>query len=348
MRTWRIVLTPRSSFSRFPSSETLFGAICWGIKRIHGEEKLFQVIKAASESPIFILSSSFPYLCSSKIEVAFYPKPLIFDLQKEQNLKCSKKETIEIAEKSKVFKKFEYLSEFLFQEALEGMGAGELFEKYLKGDIQGIPDENRRLLVKKEEAEPFRVSFLQKRNIQKNSIDRLTMSTQGAGQTFYEEEFFFNSSFRLHFLISCNDLEWLKPVFRYLEDKGIGGNRSTGKNLFKIDIAQEVKFKNYDSLKFVTLSKYIPLPGEIRVESEALAYDIIPYRGKVESEAEFKGTDIWKSRVFYTKEGSTFEANEKRLFYGQLVEVKDIEGTKIYQNGIAFPVFGKFGGENAS
>ena len=73
-------------------------------------------------------------------------------------------------------------------------------------------------------------------------------------------------------------------------------------------------------------------------------YEIFPYRSKVDSEAEFKGEDIWKSRVMYLKEGSCFEAKERKPFYGQCPVVKEIDGQKIKQYGFAFPVFGNIGG----
>jgi hypothetical protein len=44
------------------------------------------------------------------------------------------------------------------------------------------------------------------------------------------------------------------------------------------------------------------------------------------------------------KEGSIFEVKERKEFYAKVPVVKEIEGQKIYQNGIAFPVFGNFGG----
>ena len=52
-------------------------------------------------------------------------------------------------------------------------------------------------------------------------------------------------------------------------------------------------------------------------------YEIFPYRSKVDSEAEFKGEDIWKLKVMYLKEGSCFEAKEYKPFYGQCPVVKN-------------------------
>jgi CRISPR-associated protein Csm4 len=166
------------------------------------------------------------------------------------------------------------------------------------------------------------------------------MSTGEEGQTFYQEEYFSSPAFKLHFLIKMDNIESFKPVFRYLEDKGIGGNRSVGKGRFKIEILNTISAGNDTACNFITLSRYIPDIAEIN----PMYYEICPYRSKVDSEAEFKGEDIWKSRVMYLKEGSCFEANERKPFYGLCPVVKEIGGQKIRQYGFAFPVFGNIGG----
>jgi CRISPR-associated protein Csm4 len=181
--------------------------------------------------------------------------------------------------------------------------------------------------------------------VQKNSIDRLTMSTGGEGQTFYQQEIYTSGIFNLYFLVMTDVIEFLSPVFKYLEDKGIGGNRSTGKGRFKISIGREKELPNISNSKsFVSLSRYIPYTNEIEWESSRNFYEIFPYRSKVESDGEFKGEDVWKSRVMYLKEGSCLEAKIKKSFFGRTPIVKEIEGQNIYQNGLALPVFGNFGG----
>jgi hypothetical protein len=64
----------------------------------------------------------------------------------------------------------------------------------------------------------------------------------------------------------------------------------------------------------------------------------------VESDGEFKGQDVWKSRVMYLKEGACLEAKNIKEFYGRSPVVKEIGGYMIYQNGMTLPVFGNFGG----
>ncbi len=348
-------LTPFTGFQSFPASDTLFGAVCWGIKRLYGEEKLLTMLQEfSSNKPAFVLSSAFPLLQNEQgTSVAFYPKPInaglsandIREIAKNAKEKNIKKVMVETITKYKRFKKAEYLSENLFNDAVSGMTEKQLFEAYISGKIISIKsmllrDSEYESIFTKSESRVYKSA-----TVQKNSIDRLTMSTGKEGQTFYQQEIYTSNIFNLHFWVMTDDIEFLLPVFKYLEDKGIGGNRSTGKGRFKISIAGEKVLPEINKSKsFVSLSRYIPSTDEIEWESNRNFYEVFPYRSKVESDGEFKGEDVWKSKVMYLKEGSCLEVRDKKDFFGRTPVVKEIEGQNIYQNGLALPVFGNFGG----
>lgn len=348
MKTYQIKLAPLSSFQDIPKSDTLFGAICWGIKRIYNESKLIDILGDFQENPSFILSSAFPYIeYGGESNVSFYPKLVTIGLTNSDinELAETKLEKVEVITQYKKFKKAEYVSLSIFEKMLNGISEKDIFQEYNR---KGIKLEWKLLMTEKEHTDFFRTSTstptLKNELVQKNAIDRLTMSTGEEGQTFYQEEYFSSDTFKLHFLLKTDEIDFLKPVFRYLEDKGIGGNRSTGKGRFKIDIIGEMTLPDVDnSQTFVSLSRFIPFGTEINLLSEITCYEIFPYRSKVDSEAEFKGEDIWKTRVMYLKEGSLLEAIERKEFYGRVPVVKEIGDNKIYQNGLAFPAFGKFG-----
>lgn len=346
MKTYQIKLTPLSPFQGIPKSDTLFGAICWGIKRIYNESKLIDILDDFQEAPKFILSSAFPYIeYDVKTNVSFCPRPVTIGLTSSDinELAETKKEKVEVITQYKKFKKAEYVSLSIFEKLLKGVSEKDLFQEY---HGEGIKLEGKMLMNEEEHTDFFQPSkpTLKTELVQKNSIDRLTMSTGGEGQTFYQEEYYSSSTFKLHFLLKTDEIDFLKPVFRYLEDKGIGGNRSTGKGRFKIDIIGEMTLPDVDnSQAFVSLSRFIPFGTEINLLSKTNCYEIFPYRSKVDSEAEFKGEDIWKARVMYLKEGSCLEAIERKEFYGRVPVVKEIMENKIYQNGLALPAFGKFG-----
>lgn len=354
MKTYAVKLIPVSAFQSFPSSDTLFGAICWGIKRLYGNDKLQEILRQLDTvSPPFVLSSAYPLLENGgNVSVPCYPKPIsaglktadIEDIAKKIKGKDYKCAVVDVITKHKKFKKAEYISASLFLDMINGIGERSLFERYQK-DITHVGSilmhiEEYNSIWKDSIHPPFRIA-----TVQKNSIDRLTMSTGGEGQTFYQSEISASEIFKLYFMIKTYDIDFLIPVFKYLEDKGIGGNRSTGKGRFKIELIGEKIFPDISTTKtFISLSRFIPSNKEINWESNNNYYEIFPYRSKVESEGEFKGEDVWKDKVMYLKEGSVLDARTLKPFYGQCPVVKEIEGQKIRQNGLTFPVSGSFGG----
>ena len=345
MKIYQIKLTPVSSFQGFPASDTLFGAVCWGIKRIYNEPKLTDTLQSFQNNPKFIISSSFPYIEYNSNNLPFYPKPITAGLSASviEEMAKTKKEKVDVITKYKKFKKAEYVSMSIFARILKGVSEKALFQEYFNG---GIKLDGKMITGKKEYEDIIKTAkpSVKTEQIQKNSIDRLTMSTGEEGETFYQQEYFTSPAFKLHFLIKTDNIDFFKPVFRYLEDKGIGGNRSTGKGRFKIEVLNEITIGDNSLRNFITLSRYIPDVSEINCNSQSMYYEIFPWRSKIDSEYEFKGDDIWKVRVMYLKEGSCLEAKTRKEFYGRMPIVKEIKEQKIYQNGIAFPVFGNFGG----
>lgn len=342
MKTCQFKLTPISSFHGFPSSDTLFGAICWGIKRVYNESRLLEILKDYESSPVFIITSTFPYLEFQNYSLPFYPRPIFPGLSATDIKEISgddKKEKTRVITEYKKFKKAEYVSDSIFKKILNGVSEKELFDEYIKKHLIMIKkmllttDEANKIL--KEERQTYCSEM-----VQKNAIDRLSMSTGEEGQTFYQGEYFVSSIFKLHFLVKTEKINFFNQIFRYLEDKGIGGNRSTGKGRFKIEFIKELEIGKDSLNKFITLSRYIPQKSEV----SPVFYEVFACRSKVDSDGEFKGEDVWKARVMYFKEGSIFTAKERREFYGRAPVVKRIDGQKIYQNGFAFPVFGNIGG----
>lgn len=356
MITYQVKLTPKSQFHAIPTSDTLFGALCWGIKRLYDEDKLQQILaQFDTNSPSFILSSAFPFIENRQgVTTAFFPKPVSIGLKasdiegianklSENNFK---KAQVKAITGYKKFKKYEYVSEAISGELLETKSERDIFEEYL---ITNEIKSSGNVLMKKSEHDSFfegkEHDIMKVSTVQKNSIDRLTMSTGEEGQTFYQQEIYTSEIFRLHFLIKTSDIEFLLPVFKYLEDKGIGGNRSTGKGRFKIEMIGEKSLADGNRKTFVSLSRFIPISSELNWQSERTCYEVFPYRSKIDSEGDLmdENENFWKNRVMYLKEGSVLEANENKAYYGQCPMVKETHGKKIKQNGLTFPLFGSFG-----
>lgn len=350
MKTYIVKLSPESAFHALPSSDTLFGALCWSIRRLCGNERLKEVLTEIDNNPLFVLSSAFPILeVKGSDALYFLPKPVttgitVYDVEAIAGRNNKKVQVIVITEYKK-YKKAEYVSESIFLDVQKGASDRSVFEQYMKENIVLFSN----ILMTKDEynlidahlkIKPFISSV-----VQKNAIDRLSMSTGEEGQTFYQQEIYASKIFGLYFLMKTSNVSFFTPLLRYLEDKGIGGNRSTGKGRFKIKVIGEKSLPDSADVKtFLNLSRFIPSNGDIDLNSHRNCYEVFPYRSKVDSEYEFKGDDVWKDRVMYLKEGSVLVANEKKPFYGRCPIVKEIDGQKVRQNGMALPVFGKFGG----
>lgn len=336
MKEYIIHLEPQSSFETTLHSDTLFGAICWGIRMLFGENKLLETLEAFSTDPPFFLSSAFPF----RKNRYFLPMPVMepiahavleqfLDKEKtERSYHSTKTGKIEIIDKYKLFNKISHIEAPYFKKFLKAQNQAELFQDYMDNMLKE-PD------------------FSLMHTVQKNSLDRLTLSTGGSGNTFYASETSYREKYGLFFLLRCRDIEdTIMPVLRFLEDSGLGANARTGKNWFKIArIDEQSLFGNDDGDEdsFVTLSRYIK---NETLDIGKSYYKTVSVRSKVESRLEFAGEDIWKSRVTYVCAGSVITPLNKSNCYGRLAPVKTIHGKTIYQYGFAFPVWIKSGGKN--
>src|SRR3989339_1226010 len=138
MKIWQVKLTPLSPFQSMLTSDTLFGAICWGIKRIYNETRLATILENYQEKPEFILSSSFPYIECNNNNIFFFPKPITPGLSASDicEMAQTKKEKVEIITKYKKFKKTEYISFVLFNRLLNNVSEKTLFKEYHSDEVK--------------------------------------------------------------------------------------------------------------------------------------------------------------------------------------------------------------------
>ena len=313
MKLYKIDITPLSLFKDIPSSYTIFGAISWAYSLIYGEEKLQKILSDFEKGDIlFLISSIFP----RENEKYYFPKP---------NLKAKREKNTDIDYKK--LKKVSYINFETLKKVLDGEISTELeLHKHLNNLLKGQS-------LKK-------VSLASKDSIPHASIDRLYGTTEGSGQLFFEEVATISEGF---FLIAMKEeiKAELESVFRLLQDIGLGGNRSIGygKVVFgKFEPFTELeKYFLQKTDKFLTLAPTIPEPKTYDLKNSH--YDYFTFRGAIDNNYDFKGTDIWKEKVIYLKEGSTLKVKRPKEFYGQFYLAKDINGKKIFQYGLAFPLF---------
>jgi CRISPR-associated protein Csm4 len=371
MDTYKVCLKPKGAITNYPPSDTLFGAIMWGIREVLGDTKLNNYKERfLADKPPFILSSSFPMI-KNETELSFLPKPIqaplraeeIEDIVRVKVKTYSKRHLIGTIESYKRFRKAKFVSFGVADKLLNGLSEFDLFSKHLTkniilhsiGETETIDygDEVKLfggLLLLRDEFDAVSNKLDKKLTergiIVRNTIDRFSGST-GEGQLFYTEEIFVaKPQFLLYFLIRTEEkeIETILPALKYLEDTGIGRDRAVGRNQFEISEPTKVDLNlNAEGDRFVCLSRYIPKEDEVVLPPQT-PFELISIHSKVESRREFKGKDIWKKHFFYFTEGSTLEAKERKEFYGLTPVAKKLKGQTIIQNGLCLPIFGKIGG----
>lgn len=368
MKTYGIYLKPKGSLFCPINSDTLFGALCWSIREIYGTTELEKTLSKFQENPIFIVSSALPYLHRDGRKARFFPKPLLPGLTSIQidRLALESKEVkrraiAELLEKEKLVKSVAYISERLFEEIIKEEANTQAILKRLV--VRGVKDEDiekigNALITKGErilidpKAE-WRI-FWREIDLQRNEIDRVTGST-AEGRLFFDKETIFDRDIGgMWFILRTDDLDYIKPLLRYLEDTGIGGERTVGKGHFAIplDEIREVDIPDggTDANCFITLSRYIPLNGECAFDKKPLSYALSTIRPKHESRLSGINHRIYKKMLRVFEPGSILPIQNRKGngYYGQIVPVgvnAEKAGWNVWHNGMAIPAFAKIRGD---
>ena len=319
MRELIVRIAPKSIF-RPLHSDTLFGAICFAIDQIHGDDVMTKTIEKFKSTPPFLISSTYPYIKSDNITsdnaksdngiVYFLPKP-ITDIEKIDNYNI---------DSSKILKSVKYVSMDVFNDWING----NIDNTYILKNINKYNVKSG-LLFPKEKKLKFSIKNL---DVPRNQINRLSNIS---------DIYYFNGysckNVGLFFMIRFYDEEYdtlLRGALKFLRDRGFGKDISSGNGKFEIEEFSENKIleppKNQKC--FITLSRYIPSLDEINALKirKNLFYEIYIKRGR-----SFNGR--LKKQTFFFIEGSTFP-NLKDTPYGRILHVQD----KSVEYGFAFSV----------
>ncbi len=329
MKTYLIKLDTKSSFSSIPNNQVLFGAICWAIKDLYGKEKLESMLENLSNNP-FVLSNVYPKNLLPKFNIDY---KLLNQENINELLKKHQDKKGLIFTNIKKYNKARYFSRGVVKELLSNTLDKTTFledilvktsKKYqFDKDVISIIDEN----ISENEMKTV--------HEMRNSLNRMTHSTSGTdeddkGRLFYANRTFTDQA-SFEFYLQTHNIDFFIPIFKYLSDTGIGKDKSVGFNQFHFSLIDEIRFENNTNYKYL-ISNMIPLKNEIDFRESY--YDLKSSIGKVESRDYFLGEDILKREIVYITEGSVLKVNEEKSFYGDLPVVKEINGIKIYQNGL--------------
>jgi CRISPR-associated protein Csm4 len=364
MSTYAVYLYPRGPLASPLSSETLFGAVCWGIQTLSGD--VGQLL-AGFVPPLFAFSAAFPMLSIGKNHLRFYPRPITFEASPAIVRKVAtvyaaqhgctlKAAQVKVAETIKRdLKPVNYLSESLLIRVVSGQFTVEQWLLAMlnesKKDIVRVgnllltSDEYNRWPQKAERDVPLTRSTPRLHN----QIDRVAGATV-EGLLFYQNEINFGPGAGLWAALRASQQNvdsLVRPALRYLQDTGFGANRSVGQGHFDIMLEPLTTLPDGGSQAngFMTLSRYLPAPGEV-TEDAPLAYKLITLRGKRES--RFPQPDqgmatppIFKRSLRVFEPGSVFPLTQRREVYGRLAEAIPAENNAgpTFQSGLALPIF---------
>ncbi len=314
----RATFKPLSPFKYFPESFTLFGAICWGIRILYGEEELENMLSEFMGSPPFIVSS--PILI--KENQMFFPKPILKqgwgDVSSAEEYK-NRKEA----------KKLKYISETALKKVLDGEVRTE---KELWDFVKGEKDKNK--------------SRIETVAVPHASINRITWTTEG-GELYNEESTYISGKFAV--LIKFYDVSYEEKVKASLRFVQLGGNKSTGMGACEVEFTEERGWINQylepTQKGFITLS---PLLYEETLDLGKSYYDVFTFMAPIDNYYATVSPAIWKKKFMFISKGSYLAVKEPRNFHGCVKEalVNNQSSKKVYQYGFAFPLFTRWSYED--
>ncbi len=357
MRTWAIYLWPRGP-SRPIYSDTLFGAMCWAWRAVHGAPSLRQFLAGAAETPPFVTSSAFPAIRTGQGVLRTFPAPLVMRPEVSPRTGAGDRaagrqqirEECREGQAAREFATVPHVSEGILQDVAAGAQIEDLRqrlasptdrEKMVTAGVLARPEEWGTI------PEDIRGRPLwREADVLRNQTDRVAGATAG-GMLFSVPGRFYARGVGLWFALRADTLDPFVPCLRYLADTGIGGKRSVGWGHFAIPIPEihEITLPKAQAPgRFVVLSRYSPEPGEIVAEHPHSSYRMVPWFPKHEARGAAPAMPVFKGRMWVMAEGSVLvPRNLGREVYGRCTRTADQSGSpgtySVFQNGATIPVF---------
>lgn len=301
-------------------SDTLFSAICNSYRLLYGKKDLEDFIKDAKTN----LKISSAFLEVNGIKTFPLPMNINWGRYVYKNGKVNEELFKKINKESdllKKLKKVKFVSEEIF---------GDI-QKYIDNIENHINDIHIKqgILFSEKEFNKINNDFKDIKFYKETETPRVTLDRKtSSSNIYYFGEVKFAEKCNLFFLIGYNgNLDKIKSAVRLLGDEGIGGDRSSGRGLFKVEFANnDFSFSNNGN-KYVSLSLVYPKKEEVK---NAKFYDLIARRGFVYS-IEERSARRKSIRMF--AEGSVFSNKVE----GEIKDVS-INSSKheVYRFGKAF------------
>ena len=361
MNTYAVYFKPRGALASWPlASDTLFGAVCWGVRMLGlmDDDQLTAWLESQRESPLFAFSHAFPAYLKGGSPLRLYPRPATFQStfadfdalalewqkQKGGTLKTAK---AKLAEAGKSFKRLGYVSEGTLAEIIAGRLKPVDGLQAMLFDTSAVTAKAGTLCTKSE-AKQLPEKLFQSEAMQHNQIDRMAGATV-EGALYYRDETFFAPGAGLWALLRAEpaDFEqYIHPALRYLADTGFGADRTSGKGHFEIDVQPAPLLPQAATPHgMMTLSHYLPIAGEFDPQAEPLAYALKTLRPKREQKYPRllppgqKTPPVYKQAMRVFEPGSVFPLKIQKAVYGRLARLTPPEQEAVYQSGAALMLY---------
>jgi CRISPR-associated protein Csm4 len=320
---YAVVLEPRRVMEP-PPSDRLFGALAWATVWLYPQDRWF-----IEKPERFVLSSAFPLIDG----VRYWPKPLVPPTSLDPSLKV------------KELKKVRYVSEDIWTEWMHRPSQADVWPQRIRENQWRIHAGGLALATRAEVRADAgdRTVLCTEEPVPHARIDRLTMATVPSGALYFENATFVAPAVKFWFAVRMNpdDIPVFRALLRFLEDRGIGGNRSVGMNQFRLHSIEPLDrpWWSLRSRRWVNLSVYIPDPGELDWDSSNMFYEALPSRPRAESEGPWAARPL-KRAFLYWAEGSIAVARRAKLFYGRTLTMRTLpDGSRLLHSGLALPAF---------
>ena len=315
-------LTPTGRFlGGLPRSDTLFGALCWGIRWTHGEPALLGLLGACDRAePPFVLSSAFPFAEGGNGPVYYLPRPLHWPAG-------SPEQDLEGMSRAKRLRRAAYCSRSVFSQVTAGRPPALDALAEPKGPCLSTPGEA--------------LPAIRDVDVDRNAINRMTGAVQ-EGRLFFGQETGVTGG-GAYFLIRMRDAAarpLVEAALRFLEDRGIGGDASVGRGQVRVAVEDgDLLPETPRPPRCVTLSLLHPSAADrdhLAANVGQSAYRLVKRKGRVES--LYAPTEQpWKSTLVMLSEGSVFLRDGDRAVYGAAPVVKE-QPFRVRHNGFGYTV----------
>lgn len=314
-----VYLDPLSLFPTDLPSNKIFGAICVGMNELYGAGELSSMLEQFREgSAPFVLSSAFPFIDGEAIKEKyhFFPKPIVKPVRLD--------DYEGYYDTFKDYKKVKYLDQILFNRFINGeTNESSLIRDLKNGDTKTI---RKKFLTGSDVSDDFAI---RKQDTPHNILNRLS----GSSENFYYTTGLNFKNSGLFFLIKFYDNAYRSKVMaslRFIEDRGFGGNISSGMGQFKLSIVTDSELINEperDAGCSITLSLYSPENFD-SFDKKRCWYELMKIRGRC-------GDGFMKKSIWVFKEGSTFPIHDQKIC-GKVAYVR--KNPDVVEYGVAFPI----------